>query len=99
MPRTGSRSGARRRGRRSRSARRPRPPSADVEPFAGEAADVVVQADEEEHGDQSEANDAGSLHNPQRDRLAAKLLDQAPEDVAPVEGQNWQQVDQPQREA
>ena len=41
----------------------------------------------------------GTFHHPQRDRLPAQFLDQAPEDVAAVERQDRQQVDQAQREA
>ena len=42
---------------------------------------------------------AGALHDPERHRPAADLLDQAPEDVPAVERQEREQVDHRQREA
>src|SRR5680860_474138 len=74
-------------------------PLPDVEAFAGEAGYVVIEAEEEEHCDEGDADDARSLHQLQRHRLAAEFLDQAPEDMAPVERQDRQEVDQPKREA
>ena len=41
----------------------------------------------------------GLLHDPERHRPPADLLDQAPEDVAAVERQEREQVDDRQREA
>ena len=74
--------------------------SARVEAFAGDAADVVRQAEEEEPEDKGDADHRRSLHHPQRDRLAAaQLLDDRPENVAAVERQDRDQVDEPEREA
>ena len=42
---------------------------------------------------------AGALHHPEGHRSAAHLLDQAPEDVAAVERQEREEVDQAEREA
>src|SRR5215207_2189463 len=72
---------------------------ADVVGIAAEAADVVGEADHHQHHHQREPDHRRPLHHPQRDRAAAQFLDDRPEDVAAVERQDRQQVDQTQREA
>ncbi len=57
------------------------------------------EAEEEEHDHEHEADRAGALHTPAGNPLAAHLLDQAPEDVAAVERQEREEVDQAEREA
>ena len=47
---------------------------------------------------EQEADDAGPLHDAERDRPAAHLLGQRPEDVAAVERQEREQVDDRQRQ-
>src|SRR5215210_2877564 len=66
----------------------------DLEALPGQPADVVRQADHE----QREAYEAGTLHHAEGDRPAAHLLGQRPEDVAPVERQEREQVDDAERE-
>src|SRR3954447_26912378 len=73
--------------------------SAGVEAAAREAADVVREADHEQEHHEHEADHAGLLHDPERDRPPAHLLDQAPEDVAAVERQEGEQVYYGQRQA
>ena len=48
--------------------------------------------------DQHEADDAGPLHDAERDRPPAHLLGQRPEDVPAVERQEREQVDDRQRQ-
>ncbi len=57
------------------------------------------EAEEEEHDHEDEAERAGALHHPEGHGPAAHLLDQAPEDVAAVERQEREEVDQAEREA
>ena len=71
----------------------------DVEAVGADPADVVGEADHHQHHDEGEADHRRPLHHPQRDRAAAQFLDQRPEDVAAVERQDRQQVDQAEREA
>src|SRR3954453_5385095 len=73
-------------------------PSAGDEVAVGEVADVVGQADGEHQQDQGEAHGAGPLEHRERDRAAADLLGQRPEDVPAVQRQEGEQVDQAQRE-
>ena len=54
---------------------------------------------DEQHQHQDEADHARPLHHRERHRRAADLLDEAPEDVAAVERQEREQVDERQREA
>ena len=70
-----------------------------MKPAPGQATDVVAQAEEEEHDHEHEAERPGALHHPVGNRFAPHLLDQAPEDVAPVERQEGEEVDQAEREA
>ena len=54
-------------------------------------------ANKQQH--EQEADRAGTLDDGERHAAAADLLDQAPEDVAAVERQEREQVDQAEREA
>src|SRR4051794_14366593 len=69
-----------------------------AEALAREPPDVVRQADDEQEGDQGEAHEPGPFHDIERDRAAAHLLRQRPEDVPAVERQEREEVDDPQRE-
>ena len=59
----------------------------------------LLKPDQEQADDEDEADHSGPLHDRERNRLAADLFDQAPEDVAAVERQKREQVDHAQREA
>src|SRR4051812_11525638 len=75
-----------------------RPTLPDVEPLAGEPADVVREADEGEHDHEREAHESRPLHDAERDRAPAHLLGQRPEDVPAVERQEREQVDDAERQ-
>src|SRR3954454_5750843 len=70
----------------------------DAESAVGESAEVVGQADHEQPDHEREADEAGALHDVERDRPPAHLLRQRPEDVPAVEGQEREQVDDAERE-
>src|SRR4051794_20503725 len=65
----------------------------DAEAPAREPPDVVREADEEEREHEREADEARPLHDAEGDGTAADLLRQRPEDVAAVERQEREQVD------
>src|SRR4051794_4929125 len=65
----------------------------DPEALAAQRVDVVREADREERQHEDEADQAGLLHDAERDRLAAQLLGDGPEDVTAVERQEREQVD------
>src|SRR3954469_22822724 len=75
----------------------PRP--AILEPAVVEAVDVVREPDREQDHHQQEPHHAGPLHDAEGDRAPADLLHEAPEDVAAVQRQEREQVDDRQREA
>src|SRR4051794_10333065 len=77
----------------------PAMPSSYSESLAAKRVDVVGQADHENRDDEHEADDARALHDGVGDRLAADLLGHRPEDVAAVERQEREHVDDRQREA
>jgi hypothetical protein len=54
--------------------------------------------DREQQQDEHEADHAGALHDAERDRPAAQLLGERPEDVAAVERQQREQVDHRERQ-
>src|SRR5215217_6039594 len=70
----------------------------DREALSGQAPDVVRQPDNEQRDHQREADEPGALHDAERDRATAQLLGQRPEDVAAVERQEREQVDDPERQ-
>src|SRR5215213_3931225 len=72
--------------------------SAHSEAAVLQAADVVRQADHEQHDHEREADHARALHDREGDRLPAHLLRERPEDVAAVERQKREQVDDRQRQ-
>src|SRR3954453_19058006 len=65
--------------------RRRTPPAPEAP--AGQTVDVVRQTDREQRDDEHEADHAGLLHDPERDRAPADLLGHGPEDVPSVERQ------------
>src|SRR4051794_33270400 len=69
-----------------------------VEAFARQSPDVVGEADDEDEEHQGDADRAGALHDAERDRPAAQLLGDRPEDVPAVERQEREEVDHRQRE-
>src|SRR6266480_2418901 len=71
---------------------------AGLEAVAGEPADVVREPDEEEAQHQGEPDQARPLHDAERNRPAAHLLDYCPEDVAAVEREEREQVDDRERQ-
>src|SRR3954454_1001029 len=70
----------------------------DPEAIPRQPADVVGEADEEQHEHQREAHETGPLHHAERDRAPAHLLRQRPEDVAAVEREEREQVDHAERQ-
>src|SRR3954452_10097612 len=68
-----------------RSSASPSATSAHLEPLARQPAEVVRQPDHEQPDHEREADEAGALHDAERDRPAADLLRDLPEDVPPVE--------------
>src|SRR3954452_18355515 len=73
--------------------------SANIEAAVVEAVDVVREADREQDHHQQEPHHAGPLHDPEGDRAPTDLLHEAPEDVAAVQRQEREQIDDRQREA
>jgi diguanylate cyclase (GGDEF)-like protein len=65
----------------------PGPESAHLEALSREPVDVVREAHEEDQDHQHEPDHSGALHHAERHGLAPDLLDDRPEDVAPVQGQ------------
>src|SRR5262245_14189071 len=74
-------------------------PLPDVEPRARQPVDVVRQADDEQKEDEQEPDGACPLHDAERDPASAHLLDQAPEDMPPVQGEEREEVDDCKGEA
>src|SRR3954453_9555518 len=70
----------------------------DAEALARQAPDVVGEADHEDEEHEHDADVARALHDRERDRPAAQLLGQREEDVAAVEGQEREEVDDAQRQ-
>src|SRR5918999_593951 len=70
----------------------------DLEAFVGQPVDVVREPDEEHEQHQHHPDESRPLHDAERDRFAADLLDDRPEDVAAVERQEREQVDDRQRQ-
>src|SRR4051794_8955915 len=60
----------------------PPPTLPDAEALPGQSPDVVREADDEQDHHECEADEAGPLHDAERDRAPAHLLGQRPEDVA-----------------
>src|SRR3954452_7149815 len=65
----------------------------DAEAPAREPPDVVREADEEERQHEREADEARPLHDAEGDGAAPDLLRECPEDVAAIERQEREQVD------
>src|SRR5689334_15810758 len=67
------------------------------DPGPRQRRDVVGQADHEDHQNQHESDHTGALHDLEGDPLAPDLLGHGPEHMAPVEGQEREQVDDRER--
>src|SRR5215213_99326 len=70
----------------------------DAEAVSREPPDVVREPDEEQREHEREPHEAGPLHDAEGHRAAADLLGQRPEDVAPVERQEREEVDHAERQ-
>src|SRR5690349_128487 len=68
------------------------------EAVSGEPADVIRQADHEDQGDEHEADDARALHRLERNGPPADPFDDRPEDVAAVEREEREEVDDRERQ-
>src|SRR4051794_27412890 len=66
---------------------------------AGQAADVVREPDDEEQQDERDPDRGDPLVDGARDRAAPDALDDREQDVSAVERQQWQQVEDREREA
>src|SRR5580692_1982573 len=63
------------------------------QPSAAEVRDVVADAVDHQQHEQHDPDRAVAVHGGERDPPTARLLGERPQDVAAVEGQEWEQVE------